>query len=217
MPEIKAVIFDLDGTLLDTIGDIADSMNDVLLRSGYPAHDRREYLSFVGDGMDVLVRRALPEDSRTDAVASELVAGMREEYARRWRDTSRPFSGIPELLDALTDRGLSMAVLSNKLESFTRDMVEALLGSWRFSPVKGLNIGSPRKPDPAAALEIARNLGVEPGQIMFVGDSGIDMETAVRSGMLPVGVLWGYQSAGQLLDKGAAILLEHPLDLLLQL
>jgi phosphoglycolate phosphatase len=210
----RAVIFDLDGTLLDTIADIADSMNRVLAGNGLPVHDRAAYFDFVGAGMDVLVRRALPESCDYDALVPVLLPAMKEEYARSWRDASKPFPGIPDLLDALTSRDMPFCVLSNKIESFTKEMVSALLGAWTFFEVRGLDFDKPRKPDPAQALEMASHMGLEPGEIFFVGDSDVDMETARRAGMVPVGVLWGYQDRDRLLAGGAGIIIEKPWELI---
>jgi phosphoglycolate phosphatase len=210
----KAVIFDLDGTLLDTITDIADAMNRVLAGHGFPVHDRKAYLDFVGAGMDTLVRRALPAGVDYGELVPRLLASMREEYAGHWRDTSMPYPGIPELLDELVSRGISFCVLSNKIDSFTKEMVAVLLGPWKFSEVRGLEFGRPRKPDPVQALEMAAHLGITPGEIIFVGDSDVDMETARRAGMCPVGVLWGYQSRSRLVSGGAGVLIEKPGELL---
>lgn len=210
----RAVIFDLDGTLLDTLTDIAGSMNGVLARMGFPLHERDDYTAFVGGGIDVLAYRALPEDRRDESTVSRAVAAMREEYARRWSDTSRPYPGIPELLDELSHREILLAVLSNKLESFTKTMVKALLGSWEFSHVRGLEFGRPRKPDPLQATAIARDMHLDPDRIIFTGDSDVDIETALRAGMFPVGVLWGYQSRQQLASSGAEALIERPEELL---
>ncbi len=214
MQKDRAVIFDLDGTLLDTLGDIADSMNSVLARDGLPVHSREMYLSFIGEGMDVMVRRALPEGIRDDERVSRFILSMREEYGRRWAETSKPYPGIPELLDLLAEKGIPFAVLSNKLDSFTKVMVERLLGAWRFFQVRGLVFGMPRKPDPALALEIASDMDIEPARITFVGDSNIDVGTALNAGMIPVGVSWGYQSVDRLTASGAKAVLERPRDLL---
>lgn len=213
MPGKRAVIFDLDGTLLDTLTDIANSMNNVLDRFGYPPHERDTYLSFVGDGIDVLAIRALPDDKRDEATVSEVVSSMREEYTKRWSETSRPFPGVAELLDDLTERGMLLAVLSNKLDSFTKIMVNSLLGQWKFFQVRGLEFDKTRKPDPRQALEIAQDMHLEPERIVFVGDSDIDIQTAKRAGMVPVGVLWGYQSREKLITSGAEILISQPMDL----
>lgn len=210
----KAVIFDLDGTLLDTIGDIVDSMNAVLANLGCTGHSVDEYKTFIGDGLDILVRRSLPENMRDERTISAGIVSMRKEYAQRWAYTSKPFKDIPELLDRLTMQGVKLSVFSNKLDAFTKEMVTVLLSSWHFHAVLGLNPDIPRKPDPAGALEIAHKMHVEPQQCIFVGDSVIDMETAARASMRPVGVLWGYQDRDKLISGGAADLLSNPLDLL---
>jgi phosphoglycolate phosphatase len=210
----RAVIFDMDGTLLDTIDDIAESMNGALRRMGYPSHPVRSYLNFVGEGIEVLAMRSLPEKDRTIEIISRAVTYMREEYSTRWGDKSRPFEGIPEALDGLAGRGVSMSILSNKLDSFTKAMAAALLPDWRFDEVRGLTHDCPRKPDPAGAWLCAERMGVVPGHCVFVGDSGIDMETAVRAGMAPVGVLWGYQDSDRLLAGGARVLMHEPGELL---
>lgn len=214
VPRKKAVIFDLDGTLLDTIADIADSMNRVLAGHGLPVHDRSAYLDFVGGGMDVLVQRALPAGSDHGKLVPKLLASMRKEYAASWRVASKPYPGIPGLLEGLSSRGVPFCVLSNKIDVFTKEMVAALLGPWRFFAVRGLGPGRARKPDPGQALELAARLGVQPGEILFVGDSDVDMQTARGAGMVPVGVLWGYQSRARLLTGGAESLLQKPGDLL---
>jgi len=209
----EAVIFDLDGTLLDTLTDIADAMNAVLIRFGFPTHTVQTYRRFLGDGLEVLVERSLPEDRRTRKEIDRCVTGMRQEYAQRWWKTSRPYDGVPEMLDRLSADGIMMAILSNKLEVFTKLMARSLLGSWTFKEVVGLRPDLPRKPDPTGALEISRALGVSPERCVFVGDSGIDMMTAVRAGMVPAGVLWGYQERETLAAGGARLFLGHPLEI----
>jgi phosphoglycolate phosphatase len=212
--QFKAVIFDLDGTLLDTLGDLANSMNRVLERHGFPQHDRELYRQFVGDGMDVLVRRALPESRRGEQLVQACLLAMRTEYSVRWRETTRPYAGIPQLLDALGRRGLRMAVLSNKADDFTREMVAALLTPWSFDAVIGARPEVPKKPDPAMALAIARDLAIPPARILYVGDSGTDMRTAVSAGMFPVGALWGFRDAAELEANGAEVLISRPMELL---
>lgn len=214
MKEKKAVIFDLDGTLLDTLSDIVDSMNEVLARHGFPVHGYDTYQTMIGAGMDVLARRAVPEDRRDDATVSGVAAAMREEYGQRWSLASRPYPGVPEMLTLLTERSIPFSVLSNKLDSFTRLMVRTLLGDWKFFEVRGLVQGLPRKPDPHIALEMVDAMGLMAEQVIFVGDSDIDMETAVRAGMTPVGVLWGYQAPEKLISAGASTLLSSPRELL---
>ncbi|HHO75097.1 MAG TPA: HAD family hydrolase, partial [Deltaproteobacteria bacterium] len=174
LSQYRAVIFDLDGTLLDTVEDIADSMNAALKKTGFVGHSMEEYKSFLGDGIEVLVRRSLPPDLNDEAVVSSCVDAMRDEYAKQWSIKTRPYENIPELLDNLVSLGVKMSILSNKLDSFTKDMVNALLGSWPFHSVKGLTSGGPRKPDPSCAVEIARIMDVKPERCIFAGDSGID-------------------------------------------
>jgi phosphoglycolate phosphatase len=210
----KAVLFDLDGTLLDTLEDIADSVNTVLHRIGFPGHSLEEYKYFIGDGVEHLASRALPEGQRDAASVDGMVVAVREEYNRRWADKTRPYEGVPELLDALTARGVKMAVLSNKPDDFTRLTVSRLLPRWRFDAVVGAQPNGPYKPDPAAAIEIADRLGVPPGEFVYLGDGDADMKTAVAAGMYPVGALWGFRSRGELTAGGAKEVIEHPTDLI---
>ena len=210
----NAILFDLDGTLLDTLGDLANSMNGVLERRGFPQHEKELYKHFVGDGMEVLVRRALPESRQGEELVQACLLAMREEYSVRWRETTRPYAGIPELLDALRRRRLRMAILSNKPDDFTREMVAALLAPWRFDAVVGARPEVPKKPDPAMALAIARDVAVPPARILYLGDSGTDMRTAVSAGMFPVGALWGFRDAAELEANGAEVLISRPMELL---
>jgi phosphoglycolate phosphatase len=210
----RAVIFDMDGTLLDTIEDLADSMNAVLNSLGFPAHPLSSYRAFVGDGIEVLAMRSLPQGHRTEQIIVRSVNLMKEEYHARWSVKSRPFPGIPELLDGLTERGMALSILSNKLDSFTKAMAASLLPNWNFAEVRGLFPDIPRKPDPAGARICANRMGVEPRHCIFVGDSAIDMETAGRAGMAAFGVLWGYQDKQLLINHGARVLLDDPRDLL---
>ena len=210
----KAIIFDLDGTLLNTIEDLTDSMNQALSRFGFPGHDQEAYKYFVGEGVETLVRRALPADRVDDATIAQCVAAMREEYGRRWDKKTRPYPGIPDLLDALSQRGIPMAILSNKVQDFTQICVSKLLPRWSFQIVLGARPLVPKKPDPTAALEVAQAMDINPDQFLYLGDTGTDMKTAVGAGMFPLGALWGFRTAQELLGHGAKALLEKPLDLL---
>lgn len=211
----RAVLFDLDGTLLNTIEDLADSMNSVLARHDFPVHDLEAYKYFVGDGIENLVRRALPESHRAEESTVALcLASMREEYGRRRRQKTRPFEGVPELLDALEDRGIKVAILSNKPDEATKFVVKELLSRWRFEAVVGERPNVPRKPDPASAIEIAERLAIPTRDFLYVGDTDTDMRTANAAGMYAVGALWGYRKADELLKNGARALIERPLDVL---
>lgn len=210
----KAIIFDLDGTLLDTIDDLADSMNGVLARRGIPTHDVDKYKYFVGDGMSTLVKRALPQDISNDSLVSECITEMREEYGKRWANKSCPYEGIPELLDMLAAEGIKTAILSNKPDEFTKIVVEKLLSRWKFEVVLGERSGIPKKPDPTGAMEIADLLNIPPEEFLYLGDTNTDMLTANAAGMYAVGVLWGFRKADELIKSGAQILLEKPVDLI---
>lgn len=210
----KAIIFDLDGTLLNTIEDLTDSMNQVLGRFGFSEHDQEAYKYFVGEGVETLIRRALPADRADEATVAQCVTAMREEYGRRWDKKTRPYPGIPELLDALCQRRIPMAILSNKVQDFTQICVAKLLPKWSFQIVLGARPLVPKKPDPTAALEIAKAMNLTPAQFLYLGDTSTDMRTAVGAGMFPLGALWGFRTAGELIAHGAKALLEKPLDLL---
>jgi phosphoglycolate phosphatase len=210
--DTAAVLFDLDGTLLDTLADIAGAVNFVLDGLGLPTHHLDEYRDLVGEGLPKLIERALPAGAGDD-VRAEALAGMRARYAERMIVETRPYPGIAELLDELARRGLGLAVISNKPEAATQLLVRQLLGRWAFAAVLGHRPDRPRKPDPAPALEAARALGVEPARCVFVGDSWIDMRTARSAGMTPVGVTWGFRTREELLGAGARVLIDRPLDL----
>ncbi|HLX63725.1 MAG TPA: HAD family hydrolase [Planctomycetota bacterium] len=210
----KAIVFDLDGTLLDSLHDIANSMNAALARKGFPPHPVVDYKIHVGDGLSILARRVLPKKKINDAVIAELVAIMREEYGRRWAVTTRPYAGIAEMLDELTHRGLKLSIVSNKPHDFSQQVTARLLSSWRFDPVIGERAGIPHKPDPANALAAAAGMGVAPAECIFLGDTHVDIHTAVNAGMFPAGALWGFRGEKELRDAGAKILLKHPAELL---
>ncbi len=206
-------IFDLDGTLLDTLGDIAASMNAVLARHGLPQHSLDAYRYFVGDGMRELVRRALPETSRTDVIAASLFGEMQAEYGRNWGRTSQPYTGISELLDRLTYQKIPKAVLSNKPHCFTLEMTATLLGAWKFDAVVGVSDENFKKPDIRMALKIVADLGVPAAETFFVGDSPVDILTAKGAGMTAVGVAWGFRTADELKASGADLLISTPQEL----
>jgi phosphoglycolate phosphatase len=209
-----AVLFDLDGTLLDTLADIAQAANEVLGRSGLPGHPPEAYRRFIGDGVAMLFRRALPPDRVEAGLVERCVATFDDTYGRCWDARTRPYDGIPELLDALAGRGLALAVLSNKPDDFTRRCAEAYLGRWPLRAILGQRPGVPRKPDPAGALEVADRLGIPAGRFLYVGDTSVDMETARRAGMHPVGVSWGFRPAEELWASGAGAVIDHPAELL---
>jgi phosphoglycolate phosphatase len=214
MGTYSAVIFDMDGTLLDTLEDLGDCMNRVLARAGYPTHPIEDYRYFVGDGMRNLVKRVLPEWDRNDRRIRQLQAEMAEEYHRHWADKTEVYPGIAPLLDELVRRGVKRAILSNKPHEFTRIMADRYFGAWHFDPVLGARDGVPRKPDPAAALQICSQWGLSPQQVVYAGDTNTDMQTARRAGMFALGVLWGFRPKEELMEHGAQALISAPEQIL---
>jgi len=212
--KFEAVLFDLDGTLLDTIEDLTDSMNEALKRLGFPGHDSEACKIFVGDGVEMFALRALPENRRDEATVAKCITDMRREYSMRWAQKTCSYDGIPELLDRLTSREIKMSILSNKPDDSTREMVAELLSKWRFDPVVGARPSVPKKPDPTMAIQIAQQLQVEPKNVLYLGDTGTDMKTARDSGMFAVGALWGFRMAEELMANGAQALVEHPMEVL---
>jgi len=212
----RAVMFDLDGTLLDTVEDLADAMNHALAANGLPTHpDYEDHKHFVGDGVATYVRRALPADRRGDGnLAARVTADYRAAYAEGWADKTRPYDGVPDLLEELARRGLRLAVLSNKPQDTTEATVRAFLGADAFEAIRGAREGVPLKPDPAAALDIAAGMGVSPSDFLYVGDTATDMQTAVAAGMYAVGALWGFRGADELRGAGARTLIQRPGELL---
>ena len=210
----QAVLFDLDGTLLDTLQDIALTMNTVLIENGLPTHSMDEYRIMVGSGMRDLVTKALPEQSRQETSIEYHLGKMQERYGAQWNVHSRPYDGIDRLLDAIDRLGLKKAVLSNKPDRFTKICVEELLSQWQFDVVMGHHDGIVHKPDPSGALLVSQLLGVQPHSILYIGDSGIDMLTATASGMYPLGVLWGYRPEEELTASGAARIVSSPDDII---
>ena len=210
----KGLIFDMDGTLLDTIGDIASCMDVVLASLGLAGHDTDTYKRFVGDGIETLVLRALPENMRNNDMVQKCVEALQGEYKAHCLDKTRPYKGIEQLLDVLAEKGMKLAILSNKPDGFTKMIKNALLGRWKFEAVMGQGPNVPKKPDPSGALMIAERMGYTPNEICFIGDTGIDMQTAISAGMIPIGVSWGFRGPDELIAAGARRIIEHPLDLL---
>lgn len=210
----EAVIFDLDGTLLDTLDDIADSANRVLVARGFPSHPREAYRWFVGDGSAILMTRALPENHRSPETIRACLQEFIADYNRNWKTATRPYAGMLKLLDRLQSRGILLSVVTNKPHQFTGAMMAHYFKAYNFDPVLGQQEGVPKKPDPVQALAAAQQMGVPPSTCIFIGDSAVDMQTAHSARMHPVGAGWGFRPARELLDAGAKVVLDHPLELL---
>lgn len=210
----KGVIFDLDGTLLNSIEDLAESMNTVLKKSNFPTHKASEYENYIGSGILNLVQKALPESHRDSDNCMKYFHMMFEEYSKNCTNKTAPYEGIAELLDKLEANYIKMGILSNKADKLTKKAVQVLLPNWNFECVEGLTSEEHKKPNPIKALHISKKMGIDPNEIIFVGDSGVDMETANNAGMYAVGVLWGFRSKEELISTGANKIISHPLELL---
>lgn len=219
-PQLDALIFDLDGTLADSIGDIGTAMNAVLADLALPPHPISAYKAFVGEGAENLVCRAVSAalgKSLSDALPrplDQLVDAYRVHYAKLEHAHSALYPGVAAMLDGVVASGRKMAVLSNKRDDFTRHLIKHAFARWPFVDVRGEREGVPRKPNPLAAHELARALGYSPEHIGFVGDTAIDMATARSAGMVPIGVLWGFRSRAELEGAGAQFVLGRPEELL---
>lgn len=210
----KAAIFDLDGTLLDTLADIGNAANDVLTDRGHATHDLDAYRQFIGDGVATLFKRILPDGTSTPEVIADCVSEFGVTYGRRWNENSQLYSGVEELLSELVQREIPIAILSNKPHDFVGVCVAEFLSAWPFVPVLGQRDGVPRKPDPAGVLEVCEALGVASKECVYVGDSSVDMLTAKNSGAMAIGVAWGFRPVEELVEYGAARILETPSQLL---
>jgi phosphoglycolate phosphatase len=212
--DLKAVLFDLDGTLLDTLADIANCVNTVRAELGLPPHPNEAYKRFVGDGLKELLVRALPPEALRGPGLKARARRYEELYESHSMDETRPYPGVARMLAGLARRGLPIAVVSNKPQNFTEACVSALLPRWTFAVVRGARPKVPLKPDPAGPLAAARAMGIAPADVLYLGDTGVDMKAAVAAGMFPAGALWGFREAAELKEFGARVLLRRPEELL---
>lgn len=215
--DTRLAIFDLDGTLLDTIGDLAVACNMALALRGLPQHTYEEYRRFVGNGIMRLVERALPEPLRSPDDIALTRADFIRYYTEHIDTCTRPYEGIPELLGELRRRGVKLAVASNKFQAGTEKLVQRFFPDIRFETVLGQREGIPLKPDPTAVEEILALTGIAREQAVFIGDSGIDILTARAAGVRSVGVSWGFRSRAELEEAGADRIVDRAGQLLEQL
>ena len=206
------LIFDLDGTLVDSLDGIAASLNRSLTVHGLPGHSHANVRSFVGDGLKILVERAAPRDADSTLIES-LIALFKKDYEQSWQHGTTAYPGIHNLLDELQKDGFAMAVLSNKTHDFTVAMTCALFPKIHFASILGQRDGIPHKPHPAGAFQIAAVLGAAPENCRIIGDSTIDMETAANADMQPIAVTWGYHDRARLIAAGAEHIIDHPSEL----
>jgi len=215
----KLAIFDLDGTLLNSIIDIAESMNEVLSNNNYPLHSIEEYKNIIGRGIDNLVIDSLPKGITKENLA-QYIDQMKDIYGKRWMLKTEPYDGIPEMLDTLVAEGIIIAILSNKPQQYTELAVKHLLPHWQFAVVFGSRENVPIKPDPQAVHEILELLSIDKSEALFIGDTKIDIQTASASGVESVGVSWGFREVEELKKANADYIIHSPkefTDLLSQL
>lgn len=208
----KLVIFDLDGTLVNSLEDLGNACNSALERFGYPTHPMDSFRYFVGDGVPMLIRRALPESERSEENIARVKAVFDEIYGRNYNVCTRPYDGITELLDKLKAEGILIAVASNKPDNFTQTIVTNMFGD-TFSYVSGKKEGFEKKPDPQIALHIMEKLGVSPKDVLFAGDSSVDMQTAHNAGCDCIGCVWGFRTLQELTDNKATYIANSPIDI----
>jgi phosphoglycolate phosphatase len=207
-----SVIFDLDGTLLDTLDDLAATCNEVLEYHNFPTHPVVAFKTFVGDGLQILMHKITPVGT-SEMVLQQCCELFTKRYSQNWKRNSCPYDGINDMLSALKGHGVMLAVLSNKPHEFTKLFVDEFFPQGFFSIVCGQRHGFPKKPDPMVALNIAIQLGVLPRETLFVGDSGVDIMTGKAAEMGTVGVSWGFRSVEELTENNADIIVNSPLEL----
>lgn len=206
------MIFDLDGTLVDSLEDLADSANEALHRHGFSAHPVAAYKRFIGNGVRQLVKNAVPEGT-PENVAEDILTEFRVIYNNNYVNKTKPYGNVVEMLVRLKAMGIRMAVCSNKPHGPTNEIIDKLVGKEFFEVIFGEREGIPRKPDPAALLEAAGFMGVQPGETIYLGDSGGDMVSAKNAGMYAAGALWGFRDREELEENGSRVLFSDPLEL----
>lgn len=210
---IKAVLFDLDGTLVNSLGDLASSTNYALSKFGFPARKTDEYKYFAGDGIPKMLERALPEGHKDKETVEKMLPYFFEHYSVHYADKSYAYEGVKELILSLKNMGIKVAVVTNKAQEMADIVISKFYGNL-FDLILGKREGIPAKPDPAAAFMAMDILGVKPDECVFIGDSGMDVATGVNSGAYPVGELWGFRKRDELVLNGAASIIEKPEQLL---
>ena len=211
--KFKGIIFDLDGTLVNSLEDISDAMNIVLTGLEYPTHTYDTYQYFIGSGLRNLVSKALPASNNTEEQIETCFECMVNEYRKICTFKTKPYEGIIELLDHLKAKDIKLAVFSNKADELTKKIATEIFPDY-FDSAVGLSSEALKKPNPFEAIEISKSWNLKPEEILFVGDSDIDMQTAINANMFPVGVSWGYRTEEELKASGAKLVINNPLELL---
>lgn len=206
----RLVIFDLDGTLLNTIEDLGHAANYALEKNGFATHTLASYPFFVGNGVRRLITRVLPEEHRDDATIDKLLKDFREFYDEHCCDCTKPYPGMPELLRDLSDQGVQMAVASNKYDAAVQKIINHYFGDIDFVAIEGQKEGVNVKPDPSVVFSILSQARVPKREVLYVGDSGVDMETARRACVDSVGVTWGFRPEKELVEYYAGTIIHQP-------
>lgn len=204
----RAVLFDLDGTLANSICDLADSVNYALAQFGYPVRETENFRYYAGDGIAKMIERALPKNHADAKTVAAVKAVFEQRYAGHYADKTVAYDGLCHLIDELKAQGILIAVVTNKAQQFAECVVKKLYGN-RFDLILGLQPGLPAKPDPTALFVAMKQLGVTPEQCAFVGDSAMDIKAGVNAGAFPVGVLWGFRERAELAESGARAFAEN--------
>ncbi len=210
----KIIIFDLDGTLLDTIADLATATNQALSLFGYPIHETDAYRFFVGNGINKLFERALPEGARSEENIQKIRSEFIPFYNLHNADLSRPYPGIPALLNTLQEKGMKIAVASNKYQEATRKLVHQFFPDIDFIEVLGQREGVPSKPHPQVVFEIMEKAGVNASETVYVGDSCVDMQTGKNAGVTTIGVSWGFRPRTELESYQPDFIADRAADIL---
>lgn len=210
----KLIIFDLDGTLINSIKDLGIATNHALEKNGYAPRDLNEYPMLVGNGVKKLIERALPENARNEKNVETLLSDFKTYYNQHNIDYTRPYEGIPDLLRTLSNRGILIAVASNKYDAAAKKIVFSLFPDIAFATVEGQKEGVPVKPDPSVVFGILSKTNCLKNEVLYVGDSGVDMETARRAGVDSAGVTWGFRSVAELRAAYATHIVDSPAEIL---
>ncbi len=213
--KFKAFIFDLDGTLTDSVQDLMESVNFALSSQNFPTLSLEEAIKKIGNGIDKLVIDALPEKQRENKkIIARSLELMAQKYSQSWQNNTCLYPGIADLLDQLMINKIPMAILSNKPDPFLQEIVKFLMGKWEFMVIFGARSGMPLKPNPQSTLEVIKQMNIDPHEIAFVGDGDTDIKTALGAGIHPIAVTWGLRSVEELTQVGAKTFINKPLELL---